>query len=1788
LKEVFAMSIGNKVKRVISLLLAIITLGTFTSFAYAENCQLSSTENTLHQEALLKIEPKVMEDMEKEEVVEVLVYMKDQLDSEKVASDISNRLSSQMTPYNAKLAVRRGVVEALKDKSNVTQDNILKYLKQWEKEGKVIEYKSYYIVNMIYVKATTDVIEKICYFDEVERIYKNETHMLELPIKEENKEENTEIEKTSTGVEWNIARINADQVWDFGFDGTGVVVGTIDSGVDWAHPALKDKWRGYDPETGEIDPVGNWYDPWTGSQVPVDGPSHHGTHVMGTILGQEPDGSNKIGVAPGAKWIAVRAFNNIGMTTNATLIDAGQWMLAPDGDPSLAPDVVNNSWSWTSGIDDWYRDIIRNYRAARIFPVYSAGNDDSGNPQPGSISNPANYPEAFAVAATDMNDQRADFSRLGPSEYDEKMIKPNISAPGVNIRSSVPGGYEDGWNGTSMAAPHITGTVALLLSADNSLTVDEIENIIISTAKPLTDDMYPASPNFGYGYGLVDAFDAVASIVPGTGHISGKVYVPGEDKTDPVIIHEQEIFDITQGSDIEIYAEVLDDVSVAEVELYVKQKDKTYWSVIPMRLVSGDYKDGLYKATIPSDLVNGDGIQYKIGAKDFEKEVYYSEDYFVNIIFGILPDDYEQGFESIPYGWIFTGDFEYGQPSGDDPAAFEGEQLAGTVLGGKYNNSGDSWLISPPIDLRNSSLKEATLRFYQWYETEYGYDFCNIFVSTDYKESWQELDYEFSGIGTEWKEAAVDLSDYIGSDDPVYVAFRFTSDRSKNFRGWYIDNIRLVATDMESPAAPENIAIKPVIPGLKLTWNPSIDADVDVYRIYRSDTSGEGYAYIGETSDNSFMDTDVEANSTYYYVIRSVDFSGNISEYSEEVSITVPVTEVLFYEDFEQDNGGFTTAGTNNPWAWGIPQSGPGNAASGYRLWATNLAGEYFNSASAYIESPSIVVPEDKVPVLSFNHWYTFEGITSYYDYGEVYISNDNGATWTNVTPNQKYGSPLGKWLYEEIPLIDYRGDTIKIRFKITSDSSTAYDGWYIDDVRVVGFDYDMYPMAVLEDSTTLGKDIKPKEDQIESIEYECNPIDTTPNDYKIVDELEMENTSDETGLIPAAEAVVTILETGRSMKVDPATGQFYTRIPAGVYNLRAEAYGYYPKDLQVEVGENETIKTRFILDPKPQGTIVGRVYDRYYGNPAANAIVKLVEDTRIAPVRTDSEGYFEIPNVYIGTYTIKVDAEGFNPGEATVTVSADETVEINIGLKRFVGNENQLIYDDGTCEDALVVDNIGEGYYGLAVRFTPEKLIKVKGANVYFWGDDFPEPGGTRIGFLIYGTDENGVPYQVGEPIYTDVVRGDWNYIDLSSLYFSTERDFYISTVQAADGPYSPAVGIDKASPLGYRSYVNYDGHISTLEENDVDGAVMIRAIIDNSISTPVITNLQEVNYVNRDSITVEGIVDEYCTVNLYVNGEKVGSQVVEDEVFAIETELPNDENEIMVKAEMNGIETEPSDVVIVRKDKVSPVLVVDEPADNSRINKDVIDVTGNASDDIHLQRVLINDVEVETDENGNFSKKIILDNGENVITVKAVDIAGNETVVQRVVAVNVDTPVISNIEPSNDVELRAGDTFEISFTAPEGGQGYFKIMFPLDNGLSSHEIGIPMTEVDGHYSGIWEVPEDLAAVGLQVMVIYIDEFGNRVSEIAEGRVTVIGNMEHLNSNTVIVGDKAYDISYLNKDSKAQLELIEWFNSGNTVYIKLDENTIVDLNGHVVTIGELPVFLTYYDSAGNMTYYEK
>lgn len=220
---------------------------------------------------------------------------------------------------------------------------------------------------------------------------------------------------------------------------------------------IKEKYRGYNAADGSVNHEYNWFDATAGRAAPYDD-DNHGTHTMGTMVGSE--GNNQIGVAPGAKWIAVKAFTPAG-GTDADLLEAGQWIIAPtdaqgNPHPEKAPDVVNNSWGGGPGIDDWYRQMVQNWRAAEIFPEFSAGNTTLTNPGgPGSVANPANYPESFATGAIDINNKLASFSLRGPSPYGG-IMKPEISAPGVNIRSSVPGGnYEGGWNGTSMAGPHV-------------------------------------------------------------------------------------------------------------------------------------------------------------------------------------------------------------------------------------------------------------------------------------------------------------------------------------------------------------------------------------------------------------------------------------------------------------------------------------------------------------------------------------------------------------------------------------------------------------------------------------------------------------------------------------------------------------------------------------------------------------------------------------------------------------------------------------------------------------------------------------------------------------------------------------------------------------------------------------------------------------------------------------------------------------------------------------------------------------------------------------------------------------------------------------------------------------------------------------------------------------------------------------------------------------------------------------------------------------------------------------
>ncbi len=310
-----------------------------------------------------------------------------------------------------------------------------------------------------------------------------------------------------TSPTWGVTAIRAPEVWaTLNVSGTGAVVAVMDTGVDWLHPALQATYRG---QRAPLPPnhSASWFDAVNAGQYPYDDHGH-GTHVAGTAAGRE-----LIGVAPDARWIGVKMLNNKGEGYDSWIHAGFQWLLAPGGDPALAPDVVNASWGATQSRRDVFAEDIAALHAAGILTVFAAGNR---GPRAGSVGSPASNPGVFAVGAHDPDSDVAFFSGRGPSPWGE--IKPYAVAPGVNVLSAQPGGVYGNLNGTSMATPHVAGVAALMRSAAPDLSVADLTRILTTTAVPLTTTI----PNHDSGWGRVDALHAVA-VAGNFGMISGTV-----------------------------------------------------------------------------------------------------------------------------------------------------------------------------------------------------------------------------------------------------------------------------------------------------------------------------------------------------------------------------------------------------------------------------------------------------------------------------------------------------------------------------------------------------------------------------------------------------------------------------------------------------------------------------------------------------------------------------------------------------------------------------------------------------------------------------------------------------------------------------------------------------------------------------------------------------------------------------------------------------------------------------------------------------------------------------------------------------------------------------------------------------------------------------------------------------------------------------------------------------------------------------------------------------------------
>ena len=492
---------------------------------------LRNLNQLLTQSPVSKIAPQVLADTMGGKRAEVVIFLADQ-------ADVS-------AAYTMKDQDARGwyVYNTLTQHAARTQVGLQTFLK-----ARGVTYQSFWAANMIVADADRSLVEQLAARADVEHLDSNKpARWIEDPEIADFHQTSSKPNSPNTA-EWGVMNVNAPAVWALGFTGQGIVIGELDTGQLWTHSALKPKYRGWNGMTADHN--FNWHDAiHSGGGIcgantvePCDDDGH-GTHTTGTTVGDDGAG-NQIGVAPGAKWIGCRNMDQ-GNGTPATYTECFQFTIAPtdlagnNPNPALRPHVLNNSWSCPSSEGCVTRaeleTIVNNTEAAGIFVEVSAGNSGPGC---STVSGPpAIYSAAFSAGAIDISNTLASFSSRGPSTfYSPALLKPNISAPGVTVRSAYRTSDTTFVNlsGTSMAGPHVGGVVALLWSARPSLVrnIAATKSILQNSANPAvvvspqTCGGTPSTqiPNNSFGYGRIDALAAVNAAPTDTGGtITGRV-----------------------------------------------------------------------------------------------------------------------------------------------------------------------------------------------------------------------------------------------------------------------------------------------------------------------------------------------------------------------------------------------------------------------------------------------------------------------------------------------------------------------------------------------------------------------------------------------------------------------------------------------------------------------------------------------------------------------------------------------------------------------------------------------------------------------------------------------------------------------------------------------------------------------------------------------------------------------------------------------------------------------------------------------------------------------------------------------------------------------------------------------------------------------------------------------------------------------------------------------------------------------------------------------------------------
>jgi len=442
------------------------------------------------------------------------------------------------------------VVTKLRETAASSQKKLLEQLAAERAAGRVFAFKSYWIDNYLFVRCTKEALLHLAERNDITEIFENARLTLVAPVEESAPLVSAPTSLTDSGrAQPNLVVIGCRQMWKRGLTGKGRLVATLDVGIDGNHRALKSRWRGRRPG---VDHEAAWFDPVQNLPSPhtflID--KNHGTHVMGIICGLDTTIASIIGtdttifvdtlgVAPAAEWISA-AVIDVGCNASG-ILDALEWAADPDGNPNTVedvPDAVNNSWAYpTAGggsnlaCHPFFWQVIDNLEAAGAVAVFAAGNRTHVFSR--SIGNPADRGtssfSSFAVGNYAVNSLMVDSlnpdsvvaftgqvtksSCIGPTLCGPDSLKPEVVAPGNGIYSAFAGNQFGYLTGTSMAAPHIAGAVALLRQYNPNSTVDTIKWALSMSAT----DVEAPGPDTISGFGLINIPKALFLIPPNSG-----------------------------------------------------------------------------------------------------------------------------------------------------------------------------------------------------------------------------------------------------------------------------------------------------------------------------------------------------------------------------------------------------------------------------------------------------------------------------------------------------------------------------------------------------------------------------------------------------------------------------------------------------------------------------------------------------------------------------------------------------------------------------------------------------------------------------------------------------------------------------------------------------------------------------------------------------------------------------------------------------------------------------------------------------------------------------------------------------------------------------------------------------------------------------------------------------------------------------------------------------------------------------------------------------------------------